>query len=307
MALPGDAVAGGPAVSFTRAITVDAPPSAVWPWLVQIGQDRAGFYSNTWLENLTGADIHNAAVIRPDWQRRAAGDAVPMARPDLLGGGFANVSQTRIWLVEPERALADTPTRFVLRPAGDRTTRLLLRERVIPGTFARWIWDPMHFVMEQRMLRGIKERAEGRPLVPAPVAAAGRIGWVVAGIAVGGLFLSRRRWLPLGVLAAAAMVPPLASTGDVDAALTGFLALGISLLGFLAWGRRWLAPYVLLSAAVLLVLLLAPDAYTAFGLSFGLIAVTAVVVVIRTDWIKGGATWNAPAASFWLGSRRSSR
>jgi hypothetical protein len=272
--------------------------------LVQIGQDRAGFYSNTWLENLTGADIHNAAVIRAEWQHRAVGDNVRMARPDLLGGGLAHVSQTPIWLVAPERALADAPTRFVLLPAGDRATRLLLRERVIPGTFAWWIWDPMHFVMEQRMLRGIKERAEARPLVPAPVAAAGRIGWVVAGIAVGGLFLSRRRGLPFGVLAAAAMVPSLASTGDVDAALAGFLAIGISVLGFLAWGRRWLAPYVLLSAAVLLVLLLAPDAHTAFGLIFALIAVTAVVVLIRT---RGVAKCNAPAASSWLGWRGSSR
>jgi hypothetical protein len=52
---------------FTRAITIRAPASAVWRWVVQIGQDRAGFYSNTWLENLTGADIHNADAIHPEW------------------------------------------------------------------------------------------------------------------------------------------------------------------------------------------------------------------------------------------------
>jgi hypothetical protein len=84
MALSGDAAA--PSTYVTRAITIHAPPSAVWPWIVQIGQDRAGFYSNTWLENLFGSDIHNANTIHPEWQQRAIGDRVPLTRPDLLFG-----------------------------------------------------------------------------------------------------------------------------------------------------------------------------------------------------------------------------
>jgi hypothetical protein len=69
MVLPGDDPALGPDAYFTRAMTVvEAPPSVVWPWIVQMGQDRAGFYSNSWLENLTGADIHNADSIHPEWQ-----------------------------------------------------------------------------------------------------------------------------------------------------------------------------------------------------------------------------------------------
>src|SRR6266851_428368 len=56
MALPGDDAA--PSTYLTRAITVEAPASAVWRWIVQMGQDRGGFYSNSWLENLTGSDIH---------------------------------------------------------------------------------------------------------------------------------------------------------------------------------------------------------------------------------------------------------
>src|SRR5438128_3133195 len=56
--LPGDSEA--PSTYLTRAITIDAPPAAVWPWLMQIGQDRAGFYSNDYLRNLTGTNIHNA-------------------------------------------------------------------------------------------------------------------------------------------------------------------------------------------------------------------------------------------------------
>jgi hypothetical protein len=67
MALAGDEVAASPETTyFTRAITINAPADEVWPWLVQIGQDRAGFYSSDWLENIFLADIHNANAIRPE-------------------------------------------------------------------------------------------------------------------------------------------------------------------------------------------------------------------------------------------------
>jgi hypothetical protein len=86
MVLPGDTAP--PDTYFTRAISIEAPPSSVWPWLLAIGQDRAGFLSNDYLENLTGADIHNADVLRSEWQQRAIGDKIPMASPGLraLGG-----------------------------------------------------------------------------------------------------------------------------------------------------------------------------------------------------------------------------
>src|SRR5205085_807473 len=154
-----------PSAYFTRAVTVDAPPEAVWPWLMQIGQDRAGFYSNDWLENLFAGDIHNAAVLRPEWQVRSVGDKIPMAG-----------AETRR-LMEPGRVYADVPGRFVLQPTATGGTRLLLREVLaIPERAgAVWLlWDPMHFTMERRMLEGIKERAEGRPFVPALVQVAAR-------------------------------------------------------------------------------------------------------------------------------------
>src|ERR1051326_8710843 len=77
MVLPGDAAP--PDDYFTRAITIDAPPSTVWPWLLAIGQDRAGFLSNDYLENLAGGDIHHSDTLRPEWQHRAIGDKVPTA------------------------------------------------------------------------------------------------------------------------------------------------------------------------------------------------------------------------------------
>jgi hypothetical protein len=195
MALPGDQFLPDISHRFTRAITIYAPAAVVWRWIVQMGQDRAGFYSNTWLENLTGADIHNANTIHPEWQHRAIGDHVFLAQPDLFGDFFAHGAQTDIVALEPEQLIAFIPTRFVLQPVNGRTTRLLLREAV-PSTYmgravGAVLWDAMHFVMEQRMLRGIKERAEGKPLVSPGMMLTARIGWLLASASLLGLFLAR--------------------------------------------------------------------------------------------------------------------
>lgn len=66
--LPGDELVAGDPVRTTRAVTVDAPVSDVWPWVAQIGEDRGGFYSYWLLERAVGAGIHNADVIHPEWQ-----------------------------------------------------------------------------------------------------------------------------------------------------------------------------------------------------------------------------------------------
>jgi hypothetical protein len=167
----------------------------------------------------------------------------------------------------------------VLLPAGDHATRLLFRESIQSQgpAVTRWLaWDPMHFVMVQRMLRGIRERAEGNRLVPLPVSLAARVGWMLAGAGLLALFLSRRRrwpWLALPLLLA---LGPLAATGDWDAALVAFLATGITIAGALVFGRRWWPLFAIAAAGVLLILLLAPDAHTAFGLVF---AVTGLLVV----------------------------
>jgi hypothetical protein len=273
-ALPGDA--DGAAPYFTRAISVEAPPSAVWPWIVQMGQDRGGFYSNTWLENLTGADIHNADAVHPEWQQRALGDRVLLARPDLLGGRLAHVSHTEIVMLQRESVIANTPGRFVLRRAGEHATRLLVRESIRDQgpLLTRWLaWDPIHFVMVQRMLRGIKERVEGRALVPGWMVLTARAGWTVAFGFLLVAFVARRPWWPWLTLPVAPAWATLSATGDAHAAIAGFLAVGITIAGALAFGRRWWPTYTLLAATVLLVLLLAPDAYTAFGLGFDLAAV----------------------------------
>jgi hypothetical protein len=266
--LPGDSAP--PKTYFTRAISIQAPPSAVWPWLLAIGQDRAGFLSNDYLENLTGADIHNADVLRPEWRQRALGDRVPMASPGLraLGG---DATSTTIRMLEPERVIADAPGRFVLLPIGHSATRLLLRESLVDPirAGAAWVlWDPMHFVMEERMLQGIKERAEGRPLVPPVIQAAAHVGWALAALGLLGVFLSRRAWRAWLLLPVTVPLPALWLTSDLNSVLAGFLACGITVAGFLAFGWRWWAPYLLVASAVALVLLLAPDSYAAIGLTF---------------------------------------
>jgi hypothetical protein len=278
MALPGDRSSHGlPDAShrFTRAITIRAPASAVWRWLIQMGQDRAGFSSYTWLENLTGASIHNADVIHPEWQMRTIGDRVLLARPDLLGGVFAHMAQTRIVALEPERLIADIPCRFVLQSVDGKTTRLLVRES-LPSNLA-WrainlvMWDPIHFVMEQRMLRGIKERAEGQPLIPTEIMVVAHVGWVLAGASLLVLFVARPRSRPWVLLPFVFALPVVHSTGDWNAALAAFLAIGITVLGALTFGRHWWPPYVLLASAVALILLLASDAYAAFGVTLGVV------------------------------------
>jgi hypothetical protein len=176
MVLPGDASTPPPAEQNTRATTIAAPPEAVWPWLVQMGADRGGFYSYEWLENLFRLKIHNADRIVEEWQQLAVGDWVWGAR-DRTGG----------WVVEhiePNEVLAlktaDPKTgravsrdeglgfeflwTFALLPAPLGATRLLIRERAAYGRrVTRWLMGPVglvSFVMTRKMLDGIRRRAE---------------------------------------------------------------------------------------------------------------------------------------------------
>jgi len=154
----------------TRAITIDAPPAAVWPLLGLLGQDRAGFYSYTLLENLVGAGMHNADELRPEWVHREVGETVWLADPDRWG----ERGRQQLALVEPEAAfvMVSPPDYeriragehaggywgFRLEPRPDGTTRLLTRTR--GGAVGTPVFDLIHFVMEQAMMRGIKARAE---------------------------------------------------------------------------------------------------------------------------------------------------
>jgi hypothetical protein len=152
----------------THAITIEAPPAAVWPWLVQMGQGRAGFYSHDRLERLVGADIHNAAEIHPEWQHLAVGDLVrtyrPIPRFEPLGWLVGMIDPPRLLVVhEPERGgMINSSWAFVLERDGQRTrllSRWRFRRRGAAHTAFKWlIFDPAHFIMETGVLHGLKTR-----------------------------------------------------------------------------------------------------------------------------------------------------
>ena len=186
MALPGDALTPPPVDQCTRAITIAAPPEDVWPWLVQMGADRGGFYSYAWLENLFGLKIDNADRIVEEWQQLAAGDPVWGDRA-RSGGWVVEQLEPNVALVlktaDPKTGRATTRDEgigfefqwtFALVPAGPDSTRLLIRERTAIGRrLTRWLMSPVgliSFVMTRRMLDGIRVRAESASLLPEPPA-----------------------------------------------------------------------------------------------------------------------------------------
>lgn len=167
-ALPGDAIVPNPDAISTMAIDIEAPPQAVWPWLVQLGQARGGFYSFTWAENLVGLAITNADRIHPEWQDLDVGDIVRLGTAERFPDAVLEVTA-----IEPERSLVlRTPTAppwwvwaFCIEPVDGQTSRLLVRSRLrLPSNpvireGVRLVLDPVTAVMTVGMLRGIRARA----------------------------------------------------------------------------------------------------------------------------------------------------
>ena len=182
---PGDDLVPNACGESTHGITINAPASQIWPWIVQIGQDRAGFYSYTQLENLFGCEMRNAGQIVPEWQERYVGDMVWMTPKRKFNG----VGRMEIALLEPNRAMILIPPRdvlptarpggaanstwgFILDPIDEHSTRLImrgrgessprLRDRVIGYAF----WEPAHFIMERKMMLSIKDLVERATPLP---------------------------------------------------------------------------------------------------------------------------------------------
>ena len=161
-ALPGDTLLPEADVVSTRAITIEAPPRDVWPWLVQMGSGRGGAYTYDWIENLFGLGMRSADAVHPEWQGLAVGDVIP---------GKATLPGMRVELLEPERVLVTRSEdhtwvwAFVLDDHGG-ATRLLSRNRIampdasLGDRLGMAVMEPGSLVMERKMLLGIKERAE---------------------------------------------------------------------------------------------------------------------------------------------------
>lgn len=160
-AMPGDL----DHIGWTRAITIDATPEQIWPWLVQWGQGRGGWYSYDWLENVFGFDIHTADQILPEFQNLAVGDPICVA-PDFCTNHVTVLEQNQwlSWQAKDEDGNPVWTFTFGLFPVNEAQTRLVVRESfrsdVVPAAavFALEIPD---VVMEQKALHTVKERAEG--------------------------------------------------------------------------------------------------------------------------------------------------
>jgi hypothetical protein len=160
--LPGDELLADAGIVSTRAITIDAPPAAVWPWLVQMGSGRGGVYTYDWIENLFGLNMHSTRQILPQFQDVKAGDELP------LGPGRPAM---RVAVLDPERTFtirfADGNWVWIFALfAEDGRTRLISRNRIAPPgalparLFSMLVMEPGSLIMERKMLLGIKQRAE---------------------------------------------------------------------------------------------------------------------------------------------------
>ena len=165
-ALPGDALAPDAGYVTTRAVTIEAPAQAVWPWLVQMGQDRGGFYTHNWVERLLRSGIPDVHELHPEWQQLEVGDLV-RTNHDIggqpMGWPVAAIEHGRSIVVRSKSLPAGTYA-FMVRPIDGNRTRLIVRDRAawkpseVP--FAVLVFEPLHAYMEMGLIQGIRQRAE---------------------------------------------------------------------------------------------------------------------------------------------------
>jgi len=165
---PGDELVPEANYVIQHAITIQAPPGAVWPWLAQLGQGRGGFYSYTWLENRFGLGIRNADRIHPEWQEIRGGDSIYATPPGWLG--MHRRLGWRVARAEPDRVLLlENWGAFILEPENG-ATRLIVRTRgggsdrpvdLALAPLGLLLFEPAHFLMQRKMLLELKRRAEG--------------------------------------------------------------------------------------------------------------------------------------------------
>jgi hypothetical protein len=199
--LPGDELLSDPAVIMTHGISIQVPPDRIWPWIAQIGDVRGAFYSYTFIENLIAGErmYVNADRIISELQNPRVGD-------QLIEGGMLDVYalEEGSWLLgsaDPEFPMGWTWI-WALFPEGPDRTRLICRLRIQPpgeldgNALAGFVLTTGSFVMERKMMQGIKDRAEGRIEAPyvQPLEIAVWLLAFVAGIFAAVLYMRRRRW-----------------------------------------------------------------------------------------------------------------
>ena len=158
MNIPGDELISSNRIISTRAININAPKEKIWPWFAQTGQNRGGFNSYYWLENLFGAKMVNANMVNPEWQNPLPGDTVYYGKNQ----GYALVA-----LVQKNEYYSLSGWTFFLQTIDTATTRLIVRYpsmEVRQSKFTKLyyygLFEPLHFIMETGMMMGIKQKAE---------------------------------------------------------------------------------------------------------------------------------------------------
>lgn len=159
-AMPGDGIVAGPSFDATRAVTIDASPEDIYPWIVQMGLGRAGWYSYDWVDNL---GRQSAMVILPELQRIEEGDVIPIDPGRRHGFRVRGFVQNE-WVLWGDREGTVTWC-WGLYPIDEKSTRLVARVRVKydwmhPSIFFNMFFDVGDIVMMRRCLIGIRERAE---------------------------------------------------------------------------------------------------------------------------------------------------
>lgn len=178
--LAGDDLLSPPVLQATEAVWIDAPADEVWPWLVQMGQDRGGLYSFEVLEDLVGLRYHNVDTLHPEWQHLAVGDAVRLVPKGWLGL-TEGVEMQVVEVVQPETIVLrtrkpqlpwDAVWSFHLVAQWEDRCRLLVRSRLAlrrPGeVLLAEMAGPARALVTRGMLLGIKRRAESRSVAVVP-------------------------------------------------------------------------------------------------------------------------------------------
>jgi hypothetical protein len=162
--LPGDELVPSPNIGYTRAVSINASPDQIYPWIVQIGAGKGGWYSYDWFEtNILRCQNSNADRIRDEWQGLQVGDKVKMCPDENMPPAYI------VARMDPNQAIVlghqdgdrwVEVWQFVMVPQQDGSTRLVIRSRSEMGG---WFWNimrPGEFIMMRGMIQGIKDRAE---------------------------------------------------------------------------------------------------------------------------------------------------
>jgi hypothetical protein len=161
--LPGDELLDQPSRVVNRAVTIKATPEQIFPWILQIGADKAGMYSYTWLENLVGCKMAKVETITPEWQKLTEGDLMKMCAGDFAPPPYIVaqvISNQAVIFGHKENEKWVELWAFVLVPQADGTTRLITRTRsnMVGGMWE--VFNRVAFVMERKMLLTIKQLSE---------------------------------------------------------------------------------------------------------------------------------------------------